>query len=323
MGSRRPLAAHGVRWNAPRVDKRTLITGATGLVGHALLSKLSNPVVLTRDPARARGTLGRVEAHGWEPAADLPPRAAVEGAELVFNLVGEPVAGARWTAKQKQRITDSRVAATRNLVAALSAVSDGGGRAGRVLVSVSAVGYYGDAGDAILDEQSPKGRDFLAALCGRWEEEAMAAERAGIRVVRVRLGLVLSRTGGVLARMLPAFRWGIGGRLGSGRQWMSWIHLDDVVGLLLHAARTEGLSGPINATAPNPVTNADFTHTLAKALHRPAILPVPRLALQAAFGEMSSAFLASQRAVPRAAERSGYTFQHPRLEEALAALLPR
>jgi uncharacterized protein (TIGR01777 family) len=188
-------------------------------------------------------------------------------------------------------------------------------------VSASAVGFYGDRGDELLDERSSRGEGFLADVCVGWEDEAMAAERLGIRVVCVRIGLVMSTEGGALGKMLPAFRLGAGGRLGSGRQWMPWIHVDDVVGLLLHAAAQDSLCGPLNGTAPTPVTNADFSAALGRALHRPALLPVPAFALKAAFGEMSGMLMASQRALPRRALESGYAFAHPELDGALRALL--
>ena len=185
----------------------------------------------------------------------------------------------------------------------------------------SAIGYYGDRGDEVLDEASTRGQDFLADICAAWEAEAMAAEALGMRVVCVRIGIVLSPRGGALPLMLPAFRMGAGGRLGSGRQWMSWIHLEDIVGILLHASGNASLVGPINGTAPNPCTNEAFTRALASEVHRPALLPVPAAALRVAFGEMSTILMASQRVVPRVAERSGYLFRHATLDAALGAAL--
>jgi hypothetical protein len=297
---------------------RAVVTGATGLVGRALLRRLTPPVaVLTRDDARARRLLGPVDAYRWSPEAGPAPVAALRGADVVFNLAGEPVAEGRWTPERKRRIRDSRVAGTRNLVAALRALD----RRPHVLVSASAVGYYGDRGDDGLDEDAPPGRGFLADVCVDWEREAMAATDLGLRVVCVRIGLVLSPGGGALAKMLPAFRFGAGGRLGSGRQWMPWVHVDDIVGLLLHAARVDTLRGPLNGVAPVPVTNADFAAALGRAVRRPALLPAPAFALAVALGEMSGMLLASQRLRPERALASGYAFAHPTLDEALASLL--
>jgi hypothetical protein len=236
---------------------------------------------------------------------------------VVFNLAGEPVAEGRWTAERKRRIRDSRVLGTRNLVAGLAAQES----RPRVLVSASAVGYYGDRDDEVLDETSSSGHGFLAEICVEWEREALAAERLGIRVVCVRTGIVLAPGGGALARMLTSFRLGAGGKLGSGRQWMAWIHLDDEVGILIHASQDARIRGAINAVGPRPVTNAEFTRALGHAIHRPAFLPVPMTALRLAFGEMSEILTASQRVLPREAERTGYTFKHPELAGALAAAL--
>jgi hypothetical protein len=258
-----------------------------------------------------------VEAHPWAPEAGPPSASAFHGVEVVFNLAGEPVAGGRWTAERKRRIRESRVLGTRNLVAGLAGME----RRPRVLVSASAVGYYGDRGDEALDETSSPGHDFLADVCVEWEREALAAERLGIRVVCVRTGIVLARGGGALARMLTLFRMGAGGKLGSGRQWMPWIHLDDEVGILLHAMKDARIHGAINAVGPRPVTNAELTRTLGHALHRPTFLPVPETALRMAFGEMSEILTASQRVLPKEAERTGYAFKHADLAGALTAVL--
>jgi uncharacterized protein (TIGR01777 family) len=295
------------------------VTGATGFVGRRLVRALEAPAVLSRDAERARRALGpAVRAFAWDPDAGPPPAAAFEGIEAVFHLAGEPVAR-RWTRAVKDRIRDSRVGGTRNLVAALEALK----ARPRVLVAGSAVGWYGDRGDELLDESSSPGDDFLARLCREWEAESSRAEGLGVRAVVVRTGIVLGRDGGALARMLPPFRMGAGGRLGGGRQWMSWIHLDDLAGLMLHAARTEALRGPVNGTAPAPVTNAEFTRILAGVLRRPAFFPVPPPVLRLAFGEGASVLLSSQRALPRAAERSGYAFRHTALDPALREILGR
>jgi hypothetical protein len=297
---------------------QAVVTGATGLIGQALIRKLgSRVVILSRDDGRAQRLLGGVTIHRWAPEGGPAPVEALRGAEVVFNLAGEPAADGRWTAEKKRRIRDSRVIGTRHLVRGLAALDE----RPRVLISASAVGYYGDRGDELLDERSSPGQGFLADVCIDWEREAMAAERLGIRVVCVRIGLVMSTAGGALAKMLPPFRLGAGGRLGSGRQWMPWIHIDDLVGILLHAGRSEALRGPVNGVAPAPATNAAFTLALARAVRRPAVLPMPAFALNVAFGEMSGMLMASQRVMPTAALRSGYAFSHPDLGEALASLL--
>jgi uncharacterized protein len=296
---------------------RTLITGGTGLIGRALLPRLENAVVLTRDPARAGTRLGSVEAHAWEPETGPPPLAALRDVDVVFNLAGEPVAEGRWTAQRKRRIRDSRVLGTRHLVAAIAKLE----RRPRILVSASAVGYYGDRGDEELDESSAAGRGFLAEVCAEWEREALAAAQLGVRVVCVRLGIVLASGGGALAKMLPPFRMGLGGPLAGGRQWMPWVHLDDVVGLLVRASRDDRVHGPVNAVGPRPVTNSDFTRALGLALHRPALLPVPRMMLRAAFGEMSEVLTASQRVFPRVAELCDYVFGYAELRDALGSIL--
>jgi uncharacterized protein (TIGR01777 family) len=296
---------------------RTLATGATGLIGRELIGTLGSAVVLSRNPEHARRTLRGVEAHAWAPEAGPPPDAALRGVEVVFNLAGEPVAEGRWTDERKRRIRDSRVLGTRNLVAGLAAMES----RPRVLVSASAVGYYGDRGDDELDETSSSGHGFLADVCVEWEREALAAERLGIRVVCVRTGIVLAPSGGALAKMLTPFRLGAGGKLGSGRQWMPWVHLDDEVGILIHAMKDSRIHGAINAVGPRPVTNSEFTRALGHAMHRPAFLSVPQTALRLAFGEMSEILTASQRVLPKEAERTGYTFKHPDLAGALADVL--
>lgn len=296
---------------------RALVTGATGLIGKHLIGKLENPVVLTRNPDEARRRLGSIEAYSWNPESGPAPAEALRGVEAVFNLAGEPVFEGRWTDEKKRRIRDSRVAGTRNLVSAIAPLEI----RPKVLVSASAVGYYGDRGDQELDETSTPGGDFLAQVCVDWEREAMVAEQLGIRVVCVRIGIVLAPGGGALATMLTPFRMGIGGRLGNGRQWMPWIHIKDMAGLMLHASRNEAIRGPMNAVAPRPVTNIDFTSALAHAVHRPAMLPMPRIALRLALGEVSDILLASARVLPRVAEHSGYVFEHPDLAGALDDVL--
>jgi uncharacterized protein (TIGR01777 family) len=244
------------------------------------------------------------------------------GCGAVVHLAGEPVAQ-RWTASARERILSSRVESTRSLVAALRSQPP------RVLVSASAIGYYGSRGDEILTEKAAPAADFLGTVCEGWEQEARAAEQFGVRVVTLRIGVVLGSTfggafrhpGGALAQMLLPFKLGVGGRLGSGRQWMSWIHLDDLTALIEFAIVNAAFSGPVNATAPNPVTNAEFTRELAAVLHRPAIFPVPAFALKLLFGEMSQVLLGSQRVIPEAALRAGFQFRYSDVGRALAASL--
>jgi uncharacterized protein len=295
---------------------KAVVTGATGLVGKELLRRLESAVVLTRRPGGIEQRLGAgVLAQAWQPEAEPAPASAFDGADAVFHLAGEPVAEGRWNAEKKRRIKDSRVLGTRNLVKALLALP----ARPKVLVSASGVDYYGDRGNEELRESSTKGGGFLADVCEAWEAEARIAEGGGMRVVTARIGMVLAPRGGALARMLIPFRLGIGGKLGDGLQWVPWVHLDDAVGLLLHAARDERVHGPLNVVSPEPVTNAEFTRELGQALGRPAVLPVPRLALRVAIGELSQAVLDSKRVLPGAALGTGYTFAYSRLGPALAA----
>lgn len=304
---------------------RALVTGATGFIGAHLLERLvaegwDAPVVLSRDVRRALQVLERHKpvVHRWDPLAGPPTPESFEGVSAVFHLAGESVAAGRWTAARKQRILDSRVIGTRNLVAGLATLAT----RPAVLVSGSAVGYYGSRGDETLTESSAPGHDFLAEVCTAWEKEAIAAATLGMRVAICRTGVVLGH-GGALKKMLLPFKLGLGGPLAGGRNWMPWIHIDDEVDLLIFAARTAGIVGPFNATAPNPVTNRDFTRALAKQLHRPAFLPAPGFALRLALGEMADMLVASQRAVPQVAEQAGYEFRFRELEAALADVLTK
>jgi uncharacterized protein (TIGR01777 family) len=251
----------------------------------------------------------------WDAARGEPSADGLRDADAVVHLAGAPVAQ-RWNAQVKQEIRDSRVAGTHNLVQALAKMP----RKPQVLICGSATGYYGSRGDEVLAESSAPGNDFLAEVCVAWEKEAQAAEALGMRVVRVRTGIVLDARGGALPRMLPPFKMGIGGKLGSGKHWMSWIHLDDLAALFQFAL-TNPVSGAVNGVAPNPVTNADFTRTLAAAVHRPAIFPMPAVALRLLFGEMGGILLASQRVAPKAAESAGFKFRFPELAPALADAL--
>jgi uncharacterized protein (TIGR01777 family) len=300
---------------------RVTVTGATGLIGSRLVERLRERgdavTVLSRDPAKARETLGAgVEAVAWDPSAGPAPAAALAGADAVVHLAGEPVAQ-RWSAKAKERIRASREAGTRNLVAGIAAAEP----RPRALVSSSAVGYYGPRGDEALPESAAPGTDFLAEVCKAWEREADAAEALGLRVVKVRTGVVLDADGGALKTMLPPFKLGAGGPVAGGRQFMPWIHADDVVGILLRAVDDESWSGAVNASAPEPVTNKTFSKALGRALHRPAVAPVPALAIKALYGEMAETVTNSQRVVPERTLALGYEFRHPDLDGALRSAL--
>lgn len=259
-----------------------------------------------------------VQFSQWNSSEGEPPPASLASADAVVHLAGEPVSQ-RWTAGAKRRIHDSRVEGTRRLVSALAAQS----HPPRVLVCASAVGYYGSRGDEILTEASSPGSDFLAQVVMDWENAAQSAEALGIRVVRLRFGMVLGREGGALAKLLPVFRFGLGARLGSGEQWMAWIHLNDAVNLILFAINFAAIRGAVNASAPYPVSNDEFTSRLATALHRPAILYAPSFALRLLLGEMSEMLLASQRVLPSAAKSAGFPFQYPDLNAALEEILAK
>lgn len=294
------------------------LTGASGFLGSAVVRALLEKGHALSALGRSRGALPPAVAfYPWNAMSGVPGREALEGAQAVVHLAGEPVAQ-RWNAEVKRRIRNSRVIGTRNLVSALLSMES----PPEVLVSASAVGIYGSRGDEALSEDSPPGSGFLAEVCKEWEAEAQRAAQAGIRVVALRIGVVLGRGGGALKAMLPVFRMGLGGPLGGGNQWMPWIHLNDITGLILHAIGTRAVNGPLNATAPSPVTNRDFTRTLGRVLRRPAFLPVPEFAIRLLYGEMASVVLASQRVLPQKAIASGYRFRFESLEEALRDVLP-
>jgi uncharacterized protein len=296
---------------------RVAVTGATGMIGRALVSELrergDDVTALSRSGARARERLG-VETLEWRhPKGERPPLDALRGRDAVVHLLGE-TAAQRWSDEARREIRDSRVLCTRNLVAALAELSDG--ERPRVLISQSATGWYGARGDERLDETAPAGSDFLATVVRDWETEARRAEEHGLRVVTTRTGVVLSRQGGALEKMLPFFKLGIGGPVAGGRQYVPWVHLDDVVGAIAFSLEAE-LSGPVNVTAPEPVTNRDFSKTLGRVLRRPALAPVPGFAVKTLYGEMASIVTTGQRAAPERLERAGYRFRQPDLEEAL------
>jgi uncharacterized protein (TIGR01777 family) len=300
---------------------RVTLTGATGLIGPPLVASLrereAEITVLTRDPERARATLGDVEAVRWDPLREPAPSGALAARDALVHLAGEPVAQ-RWSAKAKQAIRDSRAVGTRNLVAGLASVEQG---RPTTLVSSSAIGYYGPHGDEPLDEDAPPGGDFLADVCVEWEDAAATALELGLRVVQVRTGVVLDSDGGALSKMLPPFRLGVGGPVAGGRQYISWIHAQDLVGMILAALEDVRWSGPINATAPAPVTNRDFSKVLGEVLGRPAVLPVPGAALRLLYGEMAEIVTGGARVMPAKPLVLGYQFSHPRLEEALRSAL--
>jgi len=302
---------------------RVLITGASGFLGSAvsdaLLARGDEVVGLTRDPERARSSNPTVGWHAWNATAERPPAAAIEGVDAVINLIGEPI-DQRWTDEAKQRIRDSRERATKNLVDALSAADP----RPRTLVSQSAVGYYGDRGDAIVDESTEPGTTFDAGVCVAWEMAARSAEELGMRVAIVRTGLVLDTEHGLLKQLLPPFRMGLGGPIAGGRQYMPWIHVDDWVRLVLWVLNGDDHAGVYNATAPNPVTNAELSKALGRALGRPAVMPVPKLAMKARFGsELGEVITGGQRAVPRRALDAGFEFAEPEIEPAFRSLLRR
>jgi uncharacterized protein len=304
---------------------RVVVTGATGTIGSALVRALrergDEVVALSRDADRARAKLGDgVEVHVWpDPAQGPPPAEALAGAGAVVNLLGEEVAQ-RWSDGAKRRIRESRVAGTRELVRALAALPEGDRP--RTLVSQSASGYYGPRDAQPLDEEAPAGDDFLAGVVVAWEEEARAAEPIA-RVVRMRTGVVLSPSGGALAKMLPPFKLGVGGPVAGGRQYVPWVHLDDVVGAILRCLDDDSLSGAVNVSAPNPVTNKELSRALGRVLRRPAVAPVPALALRLLYGEMSIIVTTGQRIVPARLERAGHRFRFPDLEPALRDVLRR
>jgi uncharacterized protein len=300
---------------------RVLITGASGLIGSALtdalLARGDEVVGLTRDPERARPKNPTVRWHAWQATTERPPPEALEGVDGMVNLIGEEI-NQRLTDQAKVRIRESRLVGTRNLLQGIEAAP---GKPG-VFIGQSAIGYYGDRGAQILDEESQPGEGFTAEIPIDWETAEREAERIVQRVVIVRTGLVLTKEGGLLKQLLPPFKLGVGGPIAGGEQFMSWIHIDDEIGLLLWALDNDQVSGTINATAPNPVTNRELSKALGRALHRPAFMPVPKLAVSALRGgELADAVAGGARVLPRRALDGGYEFRHPEIDEALRSAL--
>jgi uncharacterized protein (TIGR01777 family) len=295
---------------------KCVISGGTGFIGRRIVDRLLQDGhyvgVWSRRPGREKRTA--VASFTWDPLQGEPPLESVNTMDAVIHLAGEPVAQ-RWNDAVKGRIRDSRVLGTRRLVETIGSVQ----HKPKVLVCASAIGWYGDRGDEVLTEASTPGSGFLADVCRSWEAEADRAAEFGLRVVKLRIGFVLGKDGGALARMVPAFRAFVGGRLGSGKQWMPWIHVSDVADMFVHAVEND-IAGVWNATSPNPVTNAEFTREMGKALHRPALFPVPPFALKLAFGEMGQHMLDSARVIPDAPLKANFQFEYPDLGQALRDL---
>ena len=300
---------------------KVLVTGASGFIGSALcdalLARGDTVVGLSRDPQRARGTNPSVVWHAWEPTLERPPAAAFENVDGVVNLEGEKI-NQRWTDEAKRRIMESRRTGTRNLIAAIAGLE----RKPKVLVNQSAIGFYGDRGEAIVDESAGSGEGYDAEVVREWEAAAGEAEGIGVRLVIVRTGHVLDSSGGLLGELLPPFKLGVGGPIAGGRQYMSWIHIDDEIGILLWALDNEKVSGTINSTAPNPVDNRELAKAIGRALGRPASVPVPGFVLDLKFGsEFGHVLRGGQRVIPRRALDLGYKFRHPEIDGALMSLL--
>lgn len=300
---------------------KILITGATGFIGTRLCAHLSQAghtlTALSRDGAAAQRKVPHLqEAFSWDPLTALPPAEAFTNVEAVIHLAAESIAG-RWTDAKKRAIRDSRVLGTRHLVDRLMQLTS----RPRILIAASAIGYYGDRGEEMLTEEASPGADFIGTLCQEWEREAAKAQDVGMRVVRLRTGLVLGPDGGALQAMLPIFKLGFGGPLGSGRQWWSWVHCDDAVGIIMHTLEKSDVSGPMNVTAPQSVRQREFAQMLGRILRRPAFMPAPMFALKLVLGELSSELLASRLAISRRAQEMGYRFRFAELEPALRNIL--
>lgn len=301
---------------------KVIVTGSTGLVGQALVRSLMSEghsvTRLVRGGAQTFRAPNSV-AVNWDPEKGTIDAGELEGHDAAVHLAGEPVAEGRWTDEKKRRIRESRVKGTRFLAETLAGLK----AKPRVLVSASATGFYGDRGGEVLIEESASGEDFLSEVCREWEKAALPASQAGIRVVHPRIGIVLSGEGGALAKMMTPFKLGVGGRVGSGEQYMSWMTLDDLIGVIRHAIENEQVRGPVNAVAPNAVTNAEFTKALGRVLGRPTVFPVPAFALRLAFGEMADVLLGGARVKPARLEETGYQFKHADIDSALQSVLKK
>ncbi len=300
---------------------KLVVTGATGFVGSALCSRLVERghtlTLLTRHAPPDASTAAKTWRH-WTPGTPGDWEMLLDGADGVINLAGEPIAARRWTESQKQRIRSSRIEATQSIV---DAIAKAQGKPS-FLLNGSAVGYYGPRGDELVTEETAPGNGFLSSVCRAWEEEAAKAEVLRVRVIRLRTGIVLGPGGGALAKMVLPFKFFIGGPPGSGTQWMPWIHLEDEIGLILYLIENRQALGPVNGTAPNPVTMKEFCQTLGRVMHRPSWAPVPGFALHVVLGEMADMFLTGQRAVPTAARKLGYQFRYANLSDAMKACTP-
>ncbi len=295
---------------------KILISGASGLVGKVLVERLKKDghevLRLVRQPSQEKDTVS------WSPKKGVVDRSNVDGIEAVVHLAGESIANKRWSEDQKQEMQDSRLRGTLNLSQILESFQP----RPHTLISASAVGFYGNRGDELLEENSGNGTGFLAGLCKQWEESTLTAEEAGIRVAHLRIGIILSQEGGALKKMLPPFKLGLGGRIGNGRQYMSWIHLDDVVEAILHILHHKEIKGPVNVVGPSPETNRDFTRALGAALGRPSLFPFPAFAAKLVLGELADELLlASTRVQPKVLLDSGFKFRHPTLAGALSDVL--
>lgn len=300
---------------------RIVITGATGFIGRALVNSLMKQghdlTVLSRKTAKPGQIHGKIRHVVWNPDIDNQIIREIDGSDAVINLAGEPIVGKRWSKSQKEKILTSRVNATKTIAHSIERAK----RKPRVLVNASAIGIYGERGNEDLHEDSSAGTDFLASACKAWEAHAIRVQDFGVRVVKIRIGIVLEKDGGALQKMLPPFKFFAGGWLGSGNQWMSWIHRDDLVKLIEFSIVNERVSGALNGTAPQPVTNKAFSMVLAQALNRPCLMPVPEFVLKILLGEMSVLLLGSAKVLPKKTQASGFQFQYPDIRSALAAIL--
>lgn len=298
-----------------------LLTGGTGFVGRELIKKFDDVSITSRNVERARQRINKdkVKIIQWNPSAEVLTIPDETEFDSVVNLMGESVAEGRWTTEKKKRIRSSRVDGTRNLVDGLIQ----SGKLPKVFVSASAIGIYGDPGEEPVEEDHPHGEGFLTDVCQQWEAEAMKLAQHGVRVVCIRIGIVLGGEGGALEKMLPMFRWCLGGKLGSGKQWMAWIHVKDLVSMILWSIENDSIAGPVNGTAPNPVRNKEFTKAISKAIGRPALIPAPKFGLRMLFGEFANSLFFSQRVVPAVALANGFQFQFSDVHGAIKDIVDR